>query len=105
MEGTATPKTGACLSLGRVGAVCVRLWVVARKPGVCLISRSFFPFRSVDDPKHVGSYDPAFEVVSLWPCLKSLLSSELPFPAAAGCELLPRAQSHPQGLEAAELAH
>lgn len=42
---------------------------------------------------------------SSWPYLKSLLSLELPFPAAAGCELLPLAQGHPQGLEAAELAH
>lgn len=41
----------------------------------------------------------------LWPCLNSLLSSELPFPAAAGCELLPLTQSHPQGLEATKLAH
>lgn len=69
-----------------------------------IIARSFFPFRSRNDTKCVGSHDPAFKVVSLWLCLKSLLSLELPFPAAAGCELLPLTQSHPQGLEATELA-
>lgn len=70
----------------------------------CIIARSFFPFRSINDPNCVGSHNPAFKVVSSWPCLKFLLSLELPFPAAAGCELLPLAQSHPQGLEASELA-
>lgn len=71
-------------------------------------SKGFLPIQMCV-PKCVGSHDPKFfhrsKVFSSWPYLKSLLSLELPFPAAAGCELLPLAQGHPQGLEAAELAH
>lgn len=67
-------------------------------------TKGFLPIQ-INAPKCVGSHNPEFKVFSSWPYLKSLLSLELPFPAAAGCELLPLAQSHPQGLEAAELAH
>lgn len=71
----------------------------------CIIAKSYSSLRSINELKCAGSHNQTFEVVSLWCCLKSLLSLELPFPAAAGRELLPLPQSHPQGLEATELAH